>query len=109
MEFHFTRKRLFWGAVVALIFGGISYNGILAGRWPRLVGVAMTVMLPAFALFSAVTGTFTKETFFFGTSAQRTQARIVAGNKVMIWVVTFVIAYFLFRLNNKYHLVAAIR
>jgi hypothetical protein len=109
MQFHFTRKRLFWGALLALILGGIGYNGILTGRWPRLVGIAMTVLLPAFALFSAVTGKFTKEPFFFGTSAQRTQARILARNKVVIWVVTFVIAYFLFKLNDKYHLVAAIK
>jgi hypothetical protein len=109
MQFHFTRKRLFWGALVALMFGGISYNNILTGRWPRSVGIAMMVLLPAFALFSAFTGTFTKETLFLGTPEQRAKARIVGRNKVVIWVVTFVIAYFLFKLNDAYHLFPAMK
>jgi hypothetical protein len=109
MQFHFTRKRLFWGALLALMFGGISYNHILTGRWPRSLGIAMVVFLPAFTLFAAFTGTFTKETFFFGRPEQRARAPIVARDKVVIWVVTFVIAYFLFRLNDTYHLFPAIK
>ena len=109
LQFHFSRKRLFWGALVALMFGGISYNNILTGRWPRSVGIAMMVLLPAFALFSAFTGTFTKETFFRGTPEQRARAPMVARNKIVVWVVTFVIAYFLFKLNDAYHLIAAMK
>lgn len=109
MQFHFTRKRLFWGALVALIFGGISYNNILTGRWPRSVGIAMMVLLPAFTLFSAFTGTFTKETFFRGTPEQRARAPIVTRNKMVVWVVTFVIVYFFLKLNDAYHLFPAMK
>jgi len=109
MQFHFTRKRLFWGTLVALMFGGISYNNILTGRWHRSLGIAMMILLPAFALFSAFTGTFTKETLFFGTPEQRAKARIVGRNKLVIWLATFVIAYFLFKLNAAYHLLPAMK
>jgi hypothetical protein len=91
------------------MFGGISYNNILTGRWPRSVGIATTLLLPAFALFAAFTGTFTKETFFFGTPEQRARAPMVARNKVVIGVVTFVIAYFLFKLNDAHHLFPAMK
>jgi hypothetical protein len=109
MQFHFTRKRLFWGALLALAFGGISYNNILTGRWPRSLGIAMMVLLPAFTLFSAFTGKFTKETFFSGSPEQCARAPIMARNKVVIWAVTFVIAYLLFKLNDAYHLFAAMK
>jgi hypothetical protein len=109
MQFHFTRKRLFWGTLVALMFGGISYNNMLTGRWPRRVGVAMMILLPVFALFSAFTGTFTKETLLFGTPEQRAKARIMARNKMAIWLVTFVIAYLFFKLNDAYHLLPAMK
>ncbi len=67
----------------------------------------MIVMLPAFTLFSAFTGTFTKEIFFRGTPEQRARAPSVARNKMVIWVVTFVVVYLVFRLNDAYHLIPA--
>ena len=109
MQFHFTRKRLFWGGLVAILLGGISYNNILTGRWPRGLGIAMMAVLPALTLFSAFTGTFTKETFFRGTPEQRARAPIVARNKIVIWVVTFVVVYLFFKLNDAYHLLPAMK
>jgi hypothetical protein len=109
MQFRFTRKRLFWGALLAILFGGVSYNNILTGRWPRGLGIAMMVLLPTFILFSAFTGTFTKETFLRGTPEQRARAPMVLRNKVVIWVTTFVVFYLLFKLNDAYHLIPVMK
>jgi hypothetical protein len=98
MQFKVTRKRIIWGCVSALAFGLIGYGNILNGRWSRPFGIVALVVLPAFALFLALTVDFTQ------TPEKRETARKEAKNRIILWIVTVVVMYFVFKINYRYHL-----
>jgi|SRR5579871_3193371 len=97
IQFKPTRQRILWGSVFAVLFGLMSYGNILNGRWPRPVGLVAVVVLPLLTLFIALTGNFTQ------TPEQKAAARRQARNKLILWVVTFIVAYLFFKLNDRYH------
>ena len=98
VQFKPTRKRILLGCVVAFVFGLMSYGNILNGRWPRPIGLIAAVVLPLLTLFIALTADFTQ------TPEQRATARKGARNKIILWIVTVVVMYCVFRLNDRYHL-----
>ena len=98
IQFKPTRQRILWGSALGVLFGFMCYGHIMDGRWPRPLGLVATVLVPPLTLFIALTGDFTQ------TPEQRATARREARNKLILWVVTVIVAYFFFKLNDRYHL-----